>query len=689
MNVEVMKIKEFKAKDKVLQKMTRDGAVKQNKATGEVERISKRDTAPVFMPQQPEASLTEQPQQLLKPPLPIAPNGADNEDKGTAERAIDRLDTERSRHKHKKQVREANKEIREKVQKPRETSRLQFSDEERADPALDKYIRKSDKAADKLDAARAKIPKQQKPVVKRTFDEATGKSKVRLQFEESDKKPVGKLKGKPLDRPLREAGNVVHGEIHKVESENAAVEGAHKAEKLGEHAGGYAKRKIKEGYRSHKLKPYRAAAKAEEAATKANVNALYQKYLRDNPQLANGNPVSKYIQKQKIRRDYAKAVRQGTVQGAKKTATTAKKTAQNATKTTQKIGNFIVSHKKGILIAIAALLIFVLLFAGLSSCGTMLSGGFNSIIGTSYTAEDNDITDVEGDYTALEVALRQQINNIESDYPGYDEYRYNVDEIGHDPFELASYLTAKFNSYTREQAQAELQNIFSQQYTLTIQEVVEVRYRTVTHTDSDGNSYTEEVAYNYYILYVTLKNNAISSVANNNLTTEQKEMYDVYMETQGNKPYLFEGNPYANAGSGEYTDYDIPPEALTNERFAAMIAEAEKYLGYPYVWGGSSPSTSFDCSGFVCWVINQSGVGSVGRTTATGLFNYCAIISPSEAQPGDLIFFTGTYDSAGPVSHVGIYVGNGMMIHCGNPISYASVSSTYWTEHFYAYGRLP
>jgi cell wall-associated NlpC family hydrolase len=329
----------------------------------------------------------------------------------------------------------------------------------------------------------------------------------------------------------------------------------------------------------------------------------------------------------------------------------------------------------------------------------MFGGGFNAVIGTSYTAEDADITGADADYTALETQLSARIAGIESEYPGYDEYRLFLDEIGHDPFELASYLTAQYNAYTREQVQAELAALFAQQYTLTLSPVTEIRYRTETRTDSytytdpeTGETYTEyytytvEVPYNYYILNVTLKNKSLGAVALSNLTPEQAEMYSVYMEMQGNKPHLFEGNPYVNRG--EYTDYDIPPDALTDTTFAAMIQEAEKYLGYPYVWGGSLPSTSFDCSGYVSWVINQSGVGSVGRMTANGLFNHCAIIPPDEAKPGDLIFFQGTYDVSG-ASHVGIYVGNGMMIHCGNPISYASVTTSYWTNHFLAYGRLP
>ena len=716
-------MKGYKARDKIVQKMTRDGLTEENKATGEVERISKRDaelsfgkkrdTAAaerggnikrrqnLYKTQQPApdaakplTDTAQQPGQAItskiakKSPLPLAPDSPAKKDNGTAERVIDRLDTEHSRHANKRMVKRANEEIRQQGQRP---SRLQFTEAERADPALDKAIRKSDKAADRLDAAQAKIPKQKKPVVERAFDEQKGKSKVRLRFEKTDKPVNGKLKHNPLDRPMREIGVAVHGEIHKVEKENSGVEGAHKTEKLAERAGGRAARKIKQGYRSQKLKPYRAAAKAERQLTKANADYLYQKALRDNPQFAGANPLSKAWQKRKIRKDYAKELRKGT-QGAKKTAATAKKTAQKATETAQKTAAFAVRHWKGIAVVIAVLLIFIFLFSGLSSCGSMLQGGFTSIIGTSYTSEDEDIIAVEEAYTQLENGLRTQINNIERDYPNYDEYRYTLDEIGHDPFELASYLTAKYQSYTLADVQAELQAIFGQQYTLTLTEVIEVRYRTETRTDTwtdaDGNThsdtYTVEVPYNYYILNVTLKNKAISGITAANLTAEQLEMYAVYMDTKGNKDYLFEGNIYVNRG--EYNDYDIPGDALSDPAFAALIAEAEKYLGYPYVWGGSSPSTSFDCSGFVCWVLNQSGVANVGRTTANGLFNMCDIIPASEAKPGDLIFFQGTYNTTG-ASHVGIYVGNGMMIHCGNPIQYTSIETSYWQSHFYAFGR--
>ena len=656
-------MQEFKAKDKITQKMTRDGVVETNLATGEQTRKSQRETDDF---------------------------SGDTAGKLTG-KALDRAALEAGRHKAKKRRRKAKKAAKQTDNTiKRETSPLQFSEEERAAPELLRYIRKSEKAADKLEAAQSKIPKQKRLKTARKFDKATGRAKVRLYFEETDKPPRGKLRHNPADRPIREVTAAVHGKIHEVEKENSGVEGTHKAEKLAEQAGGYAKRKLKEGYRSHKLKPYRNAAKAEAAAQKANATYLYRKALQENPEIGS-NPLSRFHQKQKIKRQYAKDLRRQ-AKAAGKAADTAKSTrkmAQQAGNATRKTTDFIIRHWKAILTVGAFLLLLVMIFTGLSSCSAMLQGGVSSILGTSYTAEDRDIQDVENDYKAKETELKNKIDRIERDYPGYDEYRYHLDEIGHDPFALASYLTAKLYDYTREEAQAEMQALFELQYTLTLREEIEIRYRTETSTDADGNTTSEEVPYEYYILHVTLTNKNLSALAGELLTPEQKEMFDTYMETKGNKPDVFGENIYTPSGNGEYTDYEIPPEALSDERFAAMIGEAEKYLGYPYVWGGSSPSTSFDCSGFVCWVINKSGVGSIGRTTAQGIYKYTTPIAPSEAKPGDIIFFTGTYDSGSAVSHVGIYAGNGMMIHCGNPISYASVNSSYWQQHFYAYGRLP
>lgn len=573
----------------------------------------------------------------------------------------------------------------------RKASRLTFTEEERADPDLEKPINKAEKAADKLEKAQEKIPKKKHINKERTFDAQTGKTKVHLYFEETDKaKPPSKLSHTVKTVPKRELLNKVHKEIHESEQDNVGVEAAHKTEQGAE----FGARRVNSAYRSHKLKPYRNLAKAEKQTVKADINYLYKKSLRDNPKVST-NPISRWQQKQAIKKEYL-ANRYG--KGAKTAHQTAKNTKTAAQKTasaTKKITQFGIRNKKGIFITfgIGAALMFLL--SAVSSFSIMLDGGLQSIVGTSYTSEDEDIVAVDDDYTLLEQALQARINSIESEYSGYDEYQYHLDEIGHNPFTLASYLTAKLQVYKRSEVQDELRALFDQQYSLTTKEEIQVRYKTETRTrtwtDDEGNThtdtYTVEVPYNYYILHVTLKNKDISILASNNLTDEQYEMFGVYMETQGNKDYLFEGNIYAPS-KGEYTDYDIPPDALTDPDFAALIREAEKYLGYPYVWGGSSPSTSFDCSGFVCWVLRESGVYNISRTTAQGIFNQCAIIPPSEARPGDIIFFTGTYASSGSVSHVGIYVGNGMMIHCGNPIQYASVNSSYWTGHFYAYGRL-
>ena len=639
-------MQEFKAKAKTTQKMTRDGVVETNQATGEQTRKSQRETDD------------------------FSGDATEN----MTEKALNRAATERQRHKAKKRRRKAKKDAKQaaKAAAQPQASRLQFKEEERTDPELAKYVKKSEKAADRLEAAREKIPKQKRIKAARKFDEETGRAKTRLYFEKTDKPPNGKLHHNPADRPVREIKNYVHGKVGEVEKDNSGVEGAHKSEKLAERAGGYASRKLKEGYRSHKLKPYREAAKAEAASQKADTNYLYHKTLKENPELAS-NPLSRFHQKQQIKRQYAKDLRAAQKAGktAGKTAGAAKnarKAAGKAGEATKKTTDFIARHWKGILTVGVFLLLIVMIFTGLSSCAAIIQGGVSSIVGTSYTAEDEAIRQVEADYKELESGLREEIADIETDYPDYDEYQYHLDEIGHDPFALASYLTAKLYDYTREEAQAEIQALFEKQYTLALREEIQTRYRTETTTDPEtGETTTEEIPYDYYILHVTLTNKNIKTLAGELLTPEQKEMFDVYMETKGNKPDVF-GDDYATGtpGSGEYTDYEIPPEALSDERFAAMIAEAEKYLGYPYVWGGSSPSTSFDCSGFVCWVINQSGVGSVGRTTAQGIFNYTTPIAPGEAKPGDIIFFTGTYDSGSAVSHVGIYAGNGMMIHCGN-----------------------
>ena len=628
--------------------MTRDGAVEVNETQQTAERISSREADSDF----------SQP------------------DNAAAERVMEHLDAAHTRKANKKAV----KKEQEATALRTSTSRLKFTDEERTTPELEPYIKKSEKAADKLDEAKAAIPKQKKLVKERTFEEATGKAKTRLYFEEQEKPiPGGKAHSNPLSRPAQEAGIFVHNKIHSVEKDNSGVEGAHKSEELAERGTRYGTRKLKQGYRSHKLKPYREAAKAEQAAFKANVNFQYHKALQENPQLTS-NPLSRFMQKQKIKRQYAKTVKKGG-------AATAKAAAGASQTAAKKAAAFAGRHPAGVIIAIAALLLFIMVSVGLSSCGAMFSGSMNSVLGTSYTSEDSDLVAVENNYAALENGLQSEIDAIESTHPGYDEYRYDLDSIGHNPHELASYLTALLQSYTPQSAQAELERIFAMQYTLTLTEEVEIRYRTETSTDPEtGETTTEEVPYEYYILNVTLTNKTLPAVILPRLNEQQREIYTVMQQLKGNKPYLWEG--IYNGGEDTGPSYEIPGEALDDPAFAALMEEATKYIGWPYVWGGSSPSTSFDCSGFVCWVYTASGVHNLPRTTAQGIYNQCAIISPSEAKPGDIIFFTGTYDSPGPVSHVGIYVGDGMMLHCGSPIQYANINSSYWQTHFYAFGRL-
>ncbi len=498
---------------------------------------------------------------------------------------------------------------------------------------------------------------------------------------------------KPLKKPgpVKTAGRAahfqawryVHGKIYEVEHENVGTEAAHRTELAGETTVRGTTRFIKHRIRTH---PARQVRKWERRDIRAKADFQYRTMAQEHPELRS-NPVSRFWQKRRLKKQYAKQAREAAKNG--------KQTVRFTEKIARTVTAFVKRNPKVLLIGLVLFLLILILQSCMASLATIGNGLIGAVGGTSYVSSDSDIEAVEASYTELETDLREKLSRIESDYPGYDEYRYSVDEIGHDPFELASYLTAKFGEYTPDKVQAELQSLFRQQYSLTVTKTVEVRYRTETRTDTwtdeNGNThhdtYTVEIPYNYYILNVSLKNKSLGAVAMANLDTEQQARYAVYQKTQGNRPKLFEDNIYAHPG--EYTDYDIPPEALADPDFSALIAEAEKYLGYPYVWGGSSPSTSFDCSGFVCYVLDKSGVYPMSRTTAQGIFNQCTKISPSEAKPGDIIFFTGTYDSSGAVSHVGIYVGNNMMLHCASGgVQYARMDTKYWAEHFYAFGRL-
>lgn len=689
--------KKLKPRDKITQKMSRDGLIEVNETAGTAELVSGREQDADFS-KKPEQAAQEAVQQLPHPSggaaaRPHTPELSPKRDDAAAERVLEHIDAAHTRAASKKAIKRAQREAAAKTK----TSRLQFTEEERATPELQKAIRKSERAADRLDEARTAIPKKKVLTKERTFDEAAGKGKTRLRFEEKEKPiPGGRQQHNPLSRPVQEVGVFVHNKIHSVEKDNSGVEGAHKSEELAERGIRAGARQVRKSRRSRKLKPYRAAAKAEKAAFKANADFQYQKALHDNPQLAASNPVSRFWQKQQIKRQYAKAVRTGGAKSARKAAENTRKAAKKTAEATKKTAAFVGRHWKAFLIAGCALLLFIMISAGISSCSSLFSGGITSVISTSYVSEDADMLGAEADYAALEAELQSRIDNIERDHPGYDEYRYDLDNIEHDPYVLTSILTALHLEYTRAEVQSTLAMLFERQYTLTLTEETEVRYqterRTGSYTDADGNTqtytYTVEVPYNYYILNVKLENFNLSHLPVYIMTEEQLSMYAVYMSTLGNRPDLFPHSAYPNASTlREPTYYEIPPEALEDETFAAIIAEAEKYLGYPYVWGGSNPNTSFDCSGYVSWVINHSG-WNVGRLGAQGLCNICTPVTGTQARPGDLIFFKGTYDTPG-VSHVGIYVGNGMMIHCGNPISYANVNTTYWKNHFYAYGRLP
>ena len=442
-----------------------------------------------------------------------------------------------------------------------------------------------------------------------------------------------------------------------------------------------------------KLKPYRAAAKAERKSIAANAEFAYQKSLRDNPELAQAvkNPVSRFWQKQHIKREYAKAARAAgqTAQGAASTAKTTAAAAKKAAEKSRQAASFAARHWKGALIVGGVGLMLLLVMGGLQSCTAMFGSTGTGLAATSYLSEDSDMLGAEAAYAALEADLQHELDNYESLHPGYDEYRFDLDEIKHDPYVLTSILSALHNGvFTLGEVQGDLAMLFEKQYILTQTIETETRYRTETRTDSEGNTYTVEVPYTYYICNVKLENFDLSHLPIYILTEEQMGFYAAYMQTLGNRPDLFPNGSYPHASTPkEPTYYEIPPEALKDEAFAAMIAEAEKYVGYPYVWGGSSPSTSFDCSGFISWVINHSG-WNVGRQTAQGLYNICTPVSPEQAKPGDLVFFVGTYDTAG-MSHVGLYVGNSVMLHCGDPISYTNLNSSYWQQHFYCYGRLP
>ena len=657
-------MKEWKASEKEAQKMTRDGAISVNMVTGEASHVSDR-----------------------APERDYSPSG---DSTALARTVLHHLDDRRVRKSQKKKRRNRRKAYREgTAANSRPSSRLQFTEEERAAPELQQAIRKSDKAADKLDAARAAIPKKRVLGTERVFDEASGAGHTRLVFHETDKPASIRQPGpNPLARPLQEVAHAAHAKVREVEQENSGVAAGHLTERGMEKAVGYGNRKLQNWRAERQVKPWRDAAKAEQAAVRANAEALYQKALHDNPQLASGSPISRIWQKKRMQRQYAAAYRASRgAEGAKAAAQTAAKSAKKGAEAAKKAGEFIARHKKVFLIIGGIGLVLVLLLGLLQSCSSMFGGGVSNIVASSYLSEDADLLAAEAAYCAKEDELRRYLDTYEQTHD-YDEYHYDLDDIEHDPYVLLSILSALHEGvFTLDEVQGDLEMLFDKQYILTETVTTETRYRTETRTDSEGNEYEVEVPYTWYICTVTLENFDLSHVPVYIMGEDQLSMYAVYMSTLGNRPDLFPSSGYV----GKYienppTAWDIPAEYLTDERFATLITEAEKYLGYPYVWGGSSPETSFDCSGFVSYVLTNTGLCNTGRLGAQGLYNISTPVS--DPQPGDLVFFVGTYDTSG-ISHVGIYVGDNMMLHCGDPISYTNLNTSYWQSHFYAYGRPP
>ena len=629
-------MQEWKASEKEAQKMTRDGAISVNLVTGEATHISDRP------PEQGYSSADDTAETSGR----VMDEAAGN---------VERRQTKKARRKRRDTFREGE------AARDRPSSRLQFTEEERAAPELKKAIRKSDKAADKLDAAKAAVPI----------------------------KPPGKEHGNPLSRPVQEIRSTLHGEVSKVEGDNSGVQAGHLGERQIEKAVGYGNRRFHQARADRKLKPWRDAAKAEQAAVKANADFYYRKAVAENPQLAS-NPISRLWQKKRLQKQYAAAHRAGT--GAAQAAGKASQTAASAAKKgggtiAQKLGGLVTKNKHTLLIVGGIGLILMLIMGLMQSCTSMFGGGTSGLVASSYLSEDADLTGAEAAYCGMEAELQEYLDTYEATHD-YDEYHFDLDEIEHDPYVLLSILSALHEGvFTLDEVQSDLEMLFDKQYILTETVTTETRYRTESRTDSEGNEYEVEVPYTWYICTVTLENFDLSHVPVYIMGEDQLSMYAVYMSTLGNRPDLFPSSGYV----GKYienppTAWDIPAEYLTDKRFATLITEAEKYLGYPYVWGGSSPETSFDCSGFVSYVLTSTGLCNTGRLGAQGLYNISTPVS--DPQPGDLVFFVGTYDTSG-ISHVGIYVGDGMMLHCVDPISYTNLNTSYWQSHFYAYGRPP
>ena len=564
---------------------------------------------------------------------------------------------------------------------------------------MQKLERKSEKAHERLDAAREKLPTKKVLKKERVFDEETGKGKTRLYFEDELKVPKGQSKLQfEADKTVRKVGDTlasgIHGKIHEVEQENSGVEAAHKTEIAAE--------SVVRHYQHHTErsanKPFEKVSKLEQKAEAADRKLHFEKTVAENPEMKTSRAnMNKHYQKQHIKKEYAAARKAGAQTASTATKSTAKTVREKAS---DKVKDFIAKNKKVFAWLGVGLMILILLSAGISSCTAMFTSTTSSVIATSYLSEDDAMTGAEAQYCQMEAELQSYLDNYESTHD-YDEYHFDLDTIEHDPYVLISILSS-FNEgeFTLDEVQGLLQTLFDRQYILTEDVEVEVRYRTETRTgtttvtdpetgetSTETYTYEVEVPYNYYICTVTLENFDLSHLPVYIMNEDQLSMYSAYMSTLGNREDLFPGSGYVDKYiENPPDDYTINAAYLTDEKFATLIAEAEKYLGYPYVWGGSNPSTSFDCSGFVSYVLTNSGLINTGRLGAQGLYNVCSPVSSADVKPGDLVFFVGTYDTPG-VSHVGIYVGDNVMLHCGDPIQYTSINTSYWQSHFYAFGR--
>jgi len=724
---------EMSAKDKTVLRMTRDGAVEENMTDGTAANISKRLDEPELVkphvnpfsieaqskPRQQkvgealrstegqrEAPINEMQSVLPQShdistssssPLPNSFSSAYhsapvNMGVVVAETVVT--------HKLRKTKKKASVDVDSVLKKTDEvTSGRPDVEGNSQDRKIQRLESKSEKLHERLDNAREKLPTRKVVKKERVFDDKTGKGKTRLYFEDELKIPKQQSKlAFEAEKQVKKVGNtfgsVVHGKIHEVERDNSGVEAAHKTEIVAEAAVNRAIR-----HQEHNAnKPYEKISKLEHKVDVADTKLHVNRTIQENPELQKKSGLNKQYQKRKIKKQYAAAKKAGSQTAGNAASSGAKKTGEKAA---DKVKEFVSKNKKVFLWLGVGVLVIVLISAGISACAAMLSQTGGAVIASSYLSEDEAMLGAEAAYSALEENLRNELANFDSLHPGYDEYRYELDEIEHDPYVLVSILSAFYEGeFTLDEIQGMLCVLFEKQYILTLTEEIEVRYRTETRTDSytvtdpeTGETSTEtytyevQVPYNYYILNVDLENFNLSHVPVYIMSEDQLSMYATYMSGLGNREDLFPSSSYVDKYITNPPQlYEVPAAYLDDATFSALLTEAEKYLYYPYVWGGSSPATSFDCSGFVSYVLTNSGLVNTGRLGAQGLYNVCTPVSRANAKPGDLIFFVGTYDTPG-VSHVGIYVGDGVMLHCGDPIHYTSIDTSYWQQHFYAFGR--